>query len=190
MRDVQGGQFGGWAMWAMTLALFGRFERLLADTAELSRREGSFEVDIAFYRGLAAAALVSEPSQRKQRRSLRRILRVCSRRIERWRRMNPELEHMACALRAERARLRGRTPRALTLYGQAAERAAGAGYRHHAAFLHERKAALLAQLRRRVEANSELRKAIALYQEWGGQAKVEELSRAVSPASEPPRARA
>jgi hypothetical protein len=80
-------------------------------------------------------------------------------------------------LRAEWERLRGHPREALGLYARAAEGAARHGYRQQAALLHERRAGLLARLRRSTEAASDLARAVALYEAWGATAKAERLRR-------------
>jgi hypothetical protein len=110
-----------------------------------------------------------------ERRRLGRVLRRSLRALESWARQNAELDHMARALRAEHARLRGRRADALALYARAAERAASGGYRHHAALLHERRAELLLSMQRPVEGASALQQALSLYDAWGASRKVEEL---------------
>jgi hypothetical protein len=92
-----------------------------------------------------------------------------------WARHGPDFVHMAIALQAESERVRRAPSRALATYAAAIERARQVGYAHHAAFLHERRAALLADLRRHTEAAGALRQAIALYEEWGACGKSETL---------------
>jgi predicted RNA polymerase sigma factor len=109
----------------------------------------------------------------RQLRGLDRSLR--SLRI--WAREGPDFVHMARALAAERARVRGQPRAALAHYAQAIERAGAQGYVHHAAFLHERRAGLLSELRRDTEAAAALRQAIGLYEEWGARGKAQSLRR-------------
>jgi hypothetical protein len=173
LEDTAGGRMGGWLVWMLVLSVLGRFERAFGVAAD-PRRFSSGGGDVAFYRGLAAAALAADPRSADRRR-LRGVLRRCAQELDRWSKWGPDFEHMARGLRAEQARLRGRAREALALYTQAAERAMKQGFRHHAALLQERKAGLLVLQRRGTEAAVALRLATALYAQWGAVAKAAAL---------------
>ena len=95
--------------------------------------------------------------------------------LRRQARHSRDAVHMARLLEAECARAASRHERAFTLYGQAAQRALGEGYIHHAALGHERHASLLLETRRETRAVAALRQAIGLYREWGATTKVRAL---------------
>jgi hypothetical protein len=88
--------------------------------------------------------------------------------MRRWARHGPmNFEPAALLLQAERARLAGDAPRALTLFKSSAESAKLHELPHHAALAHEGRARLLLALRREVEAGAELQRAAQLYAAWG-----------------------
>jgi hypothetical protein len=171
LRGSEAAHMGAWAIWTMVLAVLGRFEAVLRCPLE---RRNSNAMDIFFFHGLAAAALANSAS-REDRRAHRRTARESLRRVAWLARLSPEIDHTHCGLRAECARMEGRTRKALGLYAQAADGAAKRGYRHHAALLHERRAELLASQRRRTEAIAARARAVAFYREWGAEFKSKEL---------------
>jgi hypothetical protein len=81
---------------------------------------------------------------------------------------------MTQLLQAELMQVRGHA-RALRQYHDAAQLARRAGYVHHAALCHERRAIVLARQRRVTEAEAALATAIELYEAWGASAKVQQL---------------
>ncbi len=83
---------------------------------------------------------------------------------------------MAQLLQAELLRVRGHPEEALRQYLDAAQLARKAGYVHHAALCHERRASVLARGRRATEAEAALATASELYGEWGASAKVQQLA--------------
>jgi hypothetical protein len=166
--------------WVGTLCMIGAYERAyLAFDAPSLAFEDQRGSDYALFRGLAAAELAAEKgSSPRYRRELAR----CAQHLSTAARIGPDFVHMALLLSAERARLRRRSARALQLYASAEEAAFKQSYRHHAALILERRAQLLLGLRRETEAATTLRRAIALYEEWGARAKarsLEELLRRV-----------
>jgi hypothetical protein len=165
MREAR---MGPWVVWSMVLAFLGRFDelrRIAAQVREIGIPQG-VAVDLLFFEGVAAA-LDASPDRRRLQGNLKQL--------ERWARQSADFEHMMHGLAAERARLQGRASAALALYTQASSAALRQGYRHHGAFLHERRAALLQTLRREAEAAQALAKASALYSEWGALAKAQSL---------------
>jgi hypothetical protein len=96
-------------------------------------------------------------------------------------RCSGESEHTHVAMQAEWKRLQGRDREALALYVRASDAAAKHGYRHHAALLHERRAALLVALARANEASAARSRAAAYYEEWNAGVKVEQLRRSTEP---------
>ena len=168
-------RFGMGALWLMVLTVRGRFEQALRAVDVIGREQmGAFALDVSFYRGICAAAVHDRASLLAALR-LRLVLGSSLRKLEHWAKQNTEFEHMAKALRAERARVRKRHHMALAGYTQAAELAESKGFIHHAALLHERRASLLVELRRTLEALTELTRAIALYRGWGASTKAREL---------------
>jgi hypothetical protein len=171
-------------VWLMLLCVYGRWDLAV----QQGERTGDRLFDVApmvhvadhcFYRGLAAAALCATSARPPARE--RRALRQNLRRLERWARFGPDFLHMADLLRAERARIRGADQGARALYERAAQRARRQDFPHHAALAHERLAQLLTDLRRPIEAQTALARALALYEEWGAISKCNAL-RATHPA--------
>jgi predicted ATPase len=165
-------------LWLMVLCVYGRYDLALAQSDALGAR--LFQVvpyvhvaDHTFYRGLACAALASEPAAPWRR--LRADLRRCLRRLRRWAKHGPDFVHMASFLEAELARLAGDESRARALYDAAAQRALEQRFVHHAALAHERRASMLVGLRRETEASASLARAVALYREWGAEPKAQQL---------------
>ncbi len=168
LETTREARMGTWSVWIMILALLGRFAEVRAVVAHV-RGIGipqALLADVLFFEGVAVAA-ASRPGRWRVGKNLRQL--------ERWARLSPDFAHMAQGLRAERARISGRSRVALTGYMQAADGALRQGYRHHAAFLHERRAHLLETLRRQTEADQARARASALYMEWGGDAKARSL---------------
>jgi hypothetical protein len=163
---------------ATALCMVGEHETLITRyealpvRALLSGAAFSYVADFGFFYGLAAAELAATPGGR---RALGRRARMCARYLRRYARSNTDFEHMALGLAAESSRMRGRRARAQHQYTTAARLAQKRGYRHHAALLHERHAYMLAADRRDAEASSLLRRAAALYDEWGARAKAAAL---------------
>jgi hypothetical protein len=120
-------------------------------------------------RGLSA---IIRSESGRERRHFKRIARHCARQLAIWARHGPDFVHMAKLLAAEHARVRGDGTKALSLYREAAQRATTQRHVHHAALIHERAADMLRAQRRFTDAATELREAIAAYQEWGARAKV------------------
>ncbi len=168
-------------LWQLVLCVQGRHDLAFAQSEAIGAR--LFHVvpyvhvaDHTFYRGLSAAALASESTGHVRRR-YRRVLRSAQHRLRRWARAGPDFAHMAMFLAAENARLSGDFRAATALYEQAARRARQQQFAHHAALAHERRARTLIAVRREAEAASALRDAIALYEEWGAEAKAAALGR-------------
>ena len=169
--------------WIAVRCLLGDFERAFADVERLWPRVlnagaiGSRVADYMLFRGLCHASRAAVARGFLQRRRHLRELRSCSRRLRTWARSGGDFVHMAALLRAEISAARGarRLARALAQYRNAAQQAKAAGYPHHAALCHERRALLFERLRRGTEAASELTAAIGLYEEWGARAKVRQL---------------
>ena len=84
----------------------------------------------------------------------------------------PDVEHMVCALDAERMALLGDVAAAAQRYSGAAAGALRRGYVSHAALFHERHARILHATRRTTQAARVLERAIELYSSWGATAKV------------------
>jgi glycerol-3-phosphate dehydrogenase len=133
-------------------------------------------VDHAFYRGLAAAALAT-PLGRLRRRRYLRELAASRRALRHWMQHGPDFQHMELILADEQARLRRDFAGARTLYERAAQRARQQEFVHHAALACERRARMLAQLRRDTEATEALREAALLYARWGAEGKAALLDR-------------
>jgi hypothetical protein len=164
LETTREARMGTWPVWIMTLALLGRFDEVRAVVSHV-RGIGipqALLADVLFFEGVAVAA-ARRPGRFRLRKNLKQL--------ERWARLNPDFEHMAHGLRAERARISGRSRVALASYMQAADGALRQGYRHHAAFLHERRSSLLETLRRQTEADQARTRASALYTEWGADTK-------------------
>jgi hypothetical protein len=114
-------------------------------------------------------------SRGRARRRYASELRACLKRLRRWARDGPDFVHMVSVLEAEQARVRGRSELARRHYQAAAERAMAQEFRHHAALAHERRALLLHELRREIEADGALAQAAALYEQWGASGKLPKL---------------
>ena len=166
--------------WLLCLCVLGRH----ADAFRLAEQVRSviFEVhsagchvaDYVFFRGLAAAALAACEGSLARRRHVR-ALRAALRQLATWAVHAPDCVHMLELLHAEHLALQGRGAPALARYQAAIQQADAAGYVHHAALGHERRAALLTRLRRIGEARLERVAGIARYREWGAAAKVRQL---------------
>jgi hypothetical protein len=167
--------------WVAVLCIFGELELALAEVERLRPRiavvgaPGSRLADYTLFRGLCHASL-AERTRASQRTRHLWILRLCARQLQTWARHGPDFVHMAQLLRAELTRVRGQTHHALRQYQEAAQQALKAGYLHHAALCHERRAGLLARTRRATEAEAALGTASELYDEWGASAKVEQIA--------------
>jgi histidine kinase len=166
--------------WLITLSFFDRHELAFAQSEALGER--LFHVspfvhiaDHMLHRGIAAASLA--PSERHARRRYRRILRSCRKLLHRYAKDGVDFQHMAWLLDAEHAAVQGHASAAQALYRRSAERAIAQTFPHHAALAHERRGRLLIALRRHTEAAKAFAEALALYREWGAQAKVEALDR-------------
>ncbi len=164
--------------WLMVLCVFGRHELAFAQSEAIGERlflvvPFVHVADHIFYRGLAAAGAAADAPGRASR--YRRALRRCHRLLRRWARNGPDFVHMATLLEAEQARLRGRDGVARAGFERAAQQAREHQFLHHAALAHERRASLLAALRRETEASAALREAAALYREWGASPKAAQL---------------
>jgi len=163
--------------WLEIVCLLGDWSRASALAREAELDDVAFEVgpmlsqlaDYFFLRGLIAA-------ERAPGFAARRTLARCLRQLRTWARRGPDFVHLAQGIEAELARRRGRSARALDLYQSAAQRAERQGHVHHAGLLHERRAALLDQLRRGTEAATALTAAIERYQAWGAETKVAQLA--------------
>ncbi len=167
-------------LWLLVLCVYGRYDLALAQSDTIGER--LFRVppyvhiaDHTFYRGLACAALAGGATLSRRRR-LRTELRRCLRRMRGWAKHGPDFVHMAALLDAEVARLQGDVREARWRYERAAQRALEQRFPHHAALAHERRARMLLELRRETEASTALAHAIALYRDWGVEAKVLQLT--------------
>ena len=163
-----------WVFWLEILCMLGGWARAWRIVRELGRSPYdvgstlSQLVDFMYLRGVAAAVSAHPLRARFElARSLRRV------RI--WAQDGIDFVHMVRGLEAEREWLRGRSSAALQLYGDAAQRAEQREYVHHAALLHERRAALLERLHRDTESAAALERAEALYDAWGANTKVVQL---------------
>ncbi len=169
-----------WVFWLEVLCLLGLHDAAFATSEQIAEwisdvgATCSQAVDFTFLRGVLAAERAARATGSARRRHAR-VLRQCLRRVRIWAEHGPDFVHMVDALRAERARLGGRAAQALAAYASATDRATRQGYRHHAAFLLERRARLLGELRRDTEASTALRQAVKLYAEWGAHGKAEAL---------------
>jgi hypothetical protein len=167
--------------WIAMLCLFGQYE-LAGTYAERLwpriRSRGHFGsriADYTMYRGLCQAVEAEKASGILERRRSLYTLGTCLWRLRRWSRLGPDFIHMTKLLQAETASARGHATAALRHYHEGAECAYKAGYMHHAALCHERRAGLLARQRRDTESEAAVSTAIALYEEWGALAKVRQL---------------
>ncbi len=166
--------------WVAMLCLLGQFERASAEVEKLRPRiavigaPGSRLADYTLFRGLCRGALAERASFIERQRHLW-VLRSCARQLRRWAAEGPDFTHMAQLLEAVLLQARGHLEAAMRHYQRAAELASKAGYVHHAALCHERRATVLARRRRSTEAEAALATARALYGEWGASAKVQQL---------------
>jgi len=163
--------------WVIVLGYLGEHELALALAAKIvpsfdTGLYGSTVADFTLFRGLAAVARALA-TRGLERRGWLRVARACARDLSDWARLGPDFAHMELFLQAELARARGHA--ALDVYPRAIERALAQGYPHHAALIHERRAALLLDAGRADEAADATRSAIELYERWGALAKVEQL---------------
>jgi tetratricopeptide (TPR) repeat protein len=155
---------------------FDASESLLADIDRLYCTMPHVQ-EFWLFRGLSAASLASEARGRARRR-YRRVLERSRRRMRHWARHGPEnFEASALLLDAEKARLSGRTQRALLLYTRSAEHARSQSYLQHEALAQERRGRLLVAMRRETEAEKVLRQAARIYQAWGAHAAAARLVR-------------
>jgi predicted ATPase len=161
-------------LWTLVLCVFGRWEDLWRLSQQLGvelYRQAPYAhvADHLLYRGIAAAALATK---RTDARKYRRALADAARQVARWAKMGPDFGHMEMLLRAELTRLAGQFAGAARLYEQAARRAVAQQFPHHAAIALERRAAMLSEHRRDVEAARVTADALALYASWGASPKV------------------
>ncbi len=166
-------------LWLQVLCVYGRFDLAFAESEKLGDRlfrvvPVGHVVDHTFNRGLAGADRggAGRHDAGRYRRELRRALR----KLRRWARHGPDFVHMAALLAAEHERLCGRSAGARALFEQAAQGARQQSFPHHAALACERRARMLAEQRREIEAASAFRDAIALYREWGAVPKADALA--------------
>jgi hypothetical protein len=157
--------------WPAALCMVGAYERMRS-VFEEQKLDVRRTPDYALFLGIASAELATS---KRGAGGYRRDLVRCARRLNVIARQGADFAHMALVLAAERARLQRRSARALQLYAAAEEAAFKQSYRHHAALILERRARLLLTLRRETEATTTLRRAIALYEEWGARAKARAL---------------
>jgi len=125
MRACDSARMGAWAIWGMVLTVLERFAEVLRIPDE-PEQSTSYATDLFLFRGIAAAARAAT-LRGAARRGQRRILRQSLRRAVLLASFNSESEYALLGLRAEDARLRGRTKVAQVLYAQAADRAAKIG---------------------------------------------------------------
>jgi len=156
--------------WRRALRFAERVEPYVLDVIAMCTHVADFE----FFRGMAAAVLCV-PTRGWLRGPHAKTLRRSRRLLDRWAAFNPDFVHMLLGLDAERLRLRGKREAAITLYERAIEQAIRQGYIHHAALFRERRSELLRCLTRGVHAERDLQSAIALYTQWGAEAKVSML---------------
>jgi len=173
LREHEAARMGSWSVWAMVLTMLGHHGRAL-ECREGAQSTLARSTDLEFYRGISAAALLSQGG-RKDRRRLERTLRESLRTVKSLTQCNGEFAPMHLGLQAEWAQLRSRSKDALGLYNEAAETMIKHGFRHQAALMHERRARLLAVLRREIEIPAVLTRAASLYEVWGATAKATEL---------------
>jgi hypothetical protein len=180
LDSTQNSRMNRWVFWLEVLCLIGCYEEAFGTSERIASwicdvgATSSQVVDFTFFRSVIAAERAQRSRGLVRRRHVR-VLRRGLRRLRIWARYSPDFVHMTPALQAERARLRRRPQQALTFYARSIARATQQSYRHHAAFLHERRAQLLLELNRSTEAAAALRQAIALYEEWGAAGKAQTL---------------
>jgi hypothetical protein len=167
-------------LWLLVLCVYGRFDLAWAESQKLGDRLFQIVPVVhvvyhMFYRGLAAAELALG-ARGLERWRYHRELRRARARLRRWAEHNPDFAHMATLLAAEHERLRGRSASARALFEQAAQGARQQSFPHHAALACERRARMLTELRREIEAGVAFREAIALYREWGATPRAEALA--------------
>jgi histidine kinase len=167
--------------WVLVLCTSGRYDLALAQSDALRdrlfRRVRHVQItDHTFFRGIACAALAGQARGRERRRLTRDLTRQ-ARLLRDWARWGPDFVHMRRTLDAELAWVRGHHLRARELFADASVRALEQGFTHHSALAQERRARLLAQMRRETEASMALSQAIALYRQWGAETKARALER-------------
>jgi len=167
--------------WIACRCMRGEYERAFAESerlhVDMERHYCAFPnvTEVWTFRGLSAAALATGASGAERRR-YRRVLRESARKLRHWARHGPaNFAHAARLLDAELARLSGSQARALALYQQAIELAHANEYIQHEALIQERRARLLASLRRETEAIAALQRAAETYLEWGARVVAEKL---------------
>jgi hypothetical protein len=171
--------------WILVLCYFGEYataareSERFAPEINTATAGGGAICEYALFRGLSAAALAQTAAGAPRRRQ-QRILKQSLGQLRIWASRGPDFVHMQQFLEAEQAALRGAVPQALRAYTQAAQRAREHGFRHHAALIHERQAALLRRRNRTTESIAALRQALELYREWGATAKVGALEKATA----------
>ncbi len=168
-------------VWMLVLCAAGRHDLVLAQSRCVWSRLfetslGVHAVDHVFLRGLALAAQAAERTGRPRRALRRELLRALGS-LQRWARHGPDFVHMALALEAESAALRGNVPGAHRLFQGAVRRALQQEFSHHAALILERHASVLGRARRDTEAAAARTQALALYRAWGAHAVVSARAR-------------
>jgi hypothetical protein len=163
----------------LVLAVLGEHERAYDRAESVSAQAyraqiGTQIADFCFLRGWAAGAVARNASGAR-RRAARRALKQSLRDLRRWAHPGSDFVHMLQLLEAHRLRSRGKAHAALALYAKAADEALVHKHRHTAALAHEARAELLEELGRSTEARASLRRAMAVYEEWGAPVKVRAL---------------
>jgi hypothetical protein len=129
-------------------------------------------VDYTLFRALAVVACLR---QQRRHAATRRAVKQAGKRLRHWSRFNVDFVHMAELLDAEILAGRGRWTQALARYEACARHAQARGYIHHGALALERRAVLLVALKRDTESKRDFQRALALYKQWGADAKVAQI---------------
>ena len=131
---------------------------------------------VLFY-GLAACRLLLDPQQNRKR-EYKKALRFALRKFKRWNSRSPngpKFQHPLLFLRAEKARLEGKSVAALSLYIRARESAHLCGYHHIQSIIEERRGTLALSLGLQQEAAVWLKSARDGFHFWGAKYVAQQL---------------
>lgn len=130
-----------------------------------------------FYRALSMYAMARRTKKQTYKLRAKRIHKT----VKGWvKNGNPNVQQYCCLLNAEKAALDKKRKEAEAFYKYAIVLAARSGYSNDAALINERYAAYMKEVGDEDEAKYRIQEAIRFYGDWGANAKVELLSRALS----------